>query len=388
MYNSVLYFNMSLPKLPFESSSSFGRLLVSSWKNPKSVIDNKWSEEEANILALTSYSILHDRRIPQCQVKEIETHYAVRYINPPSPISLPVSPFLVLSTFPSKSPDATQNVLVQDSTVFNQDLACVINLSPKLILAMQSLKQADPYSKTMDTKFADLRPGARTPAGWEWLLGSQIEPLSSTEVKKGKVFAPFLNTLNEILGQSPRIWIAAYQDLKSVRSACGYNDERDATSWVIPLGMRHAIGSVYLVFKFTAAEVGLNALYRPNHLDAGFYKEHFPSPVSHTVGYTMHLNDDSHHHLVREYIHSPIKFKPEHLHSVAITRSESGQDKIPQWRKKHYQRLQRVHEEHEKSNRHFDRLEVELFPEHGGQESCSNGGTCSCTHDACCKIWP
>ena len=389
---------------PFERDSEFASLLIETWKDPSRLTQNSSisldNPATLEALALNCYSILHDRRIPRDSAAELDRRFSSLHPRQKN------DPRTVLSLFTRPSLGSTENEqnrlfgLRDRPAVPRIRLLNAVRLNRRMIAAMRSARNRFPDGLT---RFALLRDCLHSesltprdpvmPSPWNWLrdqAGEIRSPSDSSDHAFESRLSQTLELLNEARCNSGHgvdniQWSGGYQEIEEHRRVRGHAGRPDlGESWVAPLGVNHQVGEIFLVFVFDAARAG--CLFRPTHLDAGFYREHIPTPVHASTRWSahpMHIGvdvDESDPALIAEYVHHPIPFYREDLHAVAITRSASRSTEIPRQRQAHWERL---------NNEYGSDCDLDqaLFPRHAGSARCEVG-TCSCAIGACDRILP
>lgn len=381
---------------PFTAKQAFASLLIETWKKPvlsfETIGATSPATPECNeAMALNAYSILHDRRIPQMTAQMLEDYYqTVRPVDG-------MNPKAVLKGFtapPAQSPVNENNHLFgfRGKPLPKIDLFSGVRISGWLLKAMLGCRDS---KGTGGTKYKSLNLeemigtlAVNREKSWAWLTDragaiSKMDP--STVADFVSMFPLFLELLNEVrcdpsFGMNLTQWSAGANELDAHRKCQGHGSHPElAESWIAPLGVSYVPGEVFLIFKFPARMAGF--LCRPSHLDAGFYREHFPSPLddaSSWPAHPMYLADSNtcpNVPLITEFVHPAVKFDTSHLHAIALTQSSSHLDKIPQQRKLHWPRLDQ--------NYPSCNLAQRLFPSHTGINRC-NFAACGCP-TGCCK---
>jgi hypothetical protein len=353
----------SLPPLPFTTRSAFGNALEQLWLDPDSALPSRQSSEVSEAAALNAYSILQDRRIPGEFAAELDSKYASK----PGPLKEILKQFVKSAYIPASAPEHELPMFRRPENTANHlfglsgkpplprgDCISIVRLSKWTLdflrynwLATDSRFRAN----LSHALLAPLEPGSRD---WAWLY----------EVAKsapGKIPTnPRLSLLIEMLNHfrcggylsgtyakgDDHQWSApADEVLRHLHKLGSLTPPLDASPWLSALGMNHLVGEVVLIFKFPATKAGV--FYRPNHLDAQFYREHFPSPLSSRVpwpSHPMHLGDPSlpplsHRLLIREFVHPPVHFSFNDLFAVAVTEASTSIGNIPAQRQHHWRRL-------------------------------------------------
>ena len=362
------------------------------------------------VTALTSYSLLHDRRIPQSATLRLEKHFRTDF---PGGSSYPAAVLRSFENLPLHYVWNEQNHVYgfrpKKSKRYPHihkarpapkiDLVTGVRLNKRLLDKMIVARNRDPKAARSELpRLEDMLKEVRDPKSksWAWLRDNKGEVIwNGPKRVSGQFsikFTEFLRCLNDARckireagkKQFPIQWSADFAGLQKHRECLGVARYPDrAETWLAPLGVGHAEDEIFLIFKFPAADAGL--LCRPSHLDAGFYHEHFPSPLDDDLSWMAHpmyLASTApcldHLEMINEYVHSPVCFKPEHLYAIAEVKSGSNLDKIPNQRKMHWSRLQRKYPL-------CTDLDVRLFPAHTGTTRCDFKG-CGCSPDTCIRI--
>ena len=146
----------------------------------------------------------------------------------------------------------------------------------------------------------------------EFLAGHLEDP--DHTVRKGFVDSIFrAMAAYRVSSDNDRIhptWAAEWQSLKA------YLEPNAPERWVQAVGVRKEHPCWVLVVRYPVKNAYRHLkLFRPTHLDAGWYPHHFPNPPGANVnagGFTMDLRDadaDPQQGLVSEYIHRQIDFE-------------------------------------------------------------------------------
>ena len=380
-----------LPPLPFTPPSSFGNALEQLWLDPLAALPSEASADAREAAALNAYSILRDRRIPAAFAAELDTAYN----NKPKRLDSLLREFVKSAFTPASAPEHELPMFRRPENACNHlygltgksgkpplpsgDCFSMVRLSKWTMDALRTeWLDTDSRFKAMlgAALGAKLEPGA---SKWAWLYKiAQTAPGTAATDPRLALLIEMLNLFRcggykggtYAKGDDCQ-WSAPAHEVQEHLQKAGSAAQlpADASPWLSALGMGHVAGEVVLIFKFPTARAGV--LYRPNHLDAQFYKEHFPSPLSARVpwpSHPMHLADLAapplpHRLLVREFLHPPVPFRISDLFLVAITEEATNLSRIPAQRRHHWQRLARRYSSTD--------LPARLMPDHTGTERSS-----------------
>ena len=374
-----------LPPLPFTPVSSFGNALEQLWLDPHATPLFALTADEREAAALNAYSILRDRRIPVAFAAELDTAYT----NKPARLDSVLRHFVKSAFTHASAPEHELPMFRRPDNAGNHlygltgksgkpplpsgDCFSMVRLSKWTLDTLRNdwLDTDTRFKTTLNAALnAKLEPAAPV---WAWLY--KIAKAASGTLATDPRLALLIEMLNLFRcggykggvyakGEDYQ-WSAPANEVQEHLQKTGSSHlPANASHWLSALGMGHVAGEVVLIFKFPAARAGV--LYRPNHLDARFYKEHFPSPLSPRVpwpSHPMHLADPaapplSHRLLVREFVHPPVPFRLSDLFLVAVSQEATSMSHIPAQRKLHWRRLARRY-------RSAD-LGTRLMPDHTG----------------------
>jgi hypothetical protein len=392
LVNTILFLSAIrrvMPPRPFAPDSAFARLLIKTWKTqpvPATTgAPSKWTPEALEAKALNAYSILHDRRIPQATAAELNAFY-VRTC--PAGAEDPDGP--VLQNFVPPPVHSPQNSL-NHRYGFNDgppipkiDLLSAVRFTGAYVEWANG--RSWPYlDSTLRKSFEGTKSTPKADQHmWKWLVDQKgrydHQSCLASNAALARDMAELVDVVNgHRLSQGRSQWSAGFTEVEAHRRCVGQENRPElAESWIAPLGVSYGVHQIFLIFKFPAKEAQF--LCRPHHLDAGFYREHFPSPVhehrpwqGHPMCIASGVNFDS-APLIREFVHPPVKFSIEHLHAIAVTESDSDMVHIPAHRHTHWKRLEKRYQSCS--------LDQRLFSADTGTIRCDIA-KCGCAESEC-----